>query len=85
MFGGALPDTKSRINDLFMRLFGREPLSSELTNVEHYLEEQANLFRADPAVEWQKTVTQWPHAPDVRAIATLCQAMLSSNEFLYVE
>jgi len=85
MFGGALPDTKSRINDLFMRLFGREPLSSELTNIEHYLEEQANLFRADPAVEWQKTVTQWPHAPDVRAIATLCQAMLSSNEFLYVE
>ena len=85
MFNGDLPDTKSRVNDLFLRLFGRRPSDGEFTNVERYLVEQANLFRTAADAEWQKTVARWPHAPDVRAIATLCQAMLASNEFLYVE
>ncbi len=85
MFGSELPDRASQVNRLFLTLLGRTPTAPEFESVEKYLDEQAAQFRADPDVEWQKTVTQWPHAPDVRAIATLCQAILSSNEFLYVE
>ncbi len=85
MFSRAFPDARSRVRDLFRRLYSAEPTSSELDKCLIYLQSQAERFRQDEDEAWQKNLAQWPHAADVRAHATLCQALLSTNRFLYAE
>ena len=85
MFSGELPNVEARVRDLFLRLYGQEPTSDELRVCGDYLTQQSERFRNDPKPEWQKVLSESPHAADLRAHATLCQALICTNRFLYVE
>lgn len=83
---GSLFSTKEDcIRDVFLRLFAKGPTFVELEQCVAYLDSQRALFAADPDPEWQKTVEKWSHAPDVRALASLCQTLMASNRFLYID
>jgi len=83
---GTLFSTKEDcIRDVFLRLFAKGPTFVELEQSVAYLDSQRALFTADPDPERQKTVEKWSHAPDVRALASLCQTLMASNRFLYID
>jgi hypothetical protein len=60
--------------------FGRPPSSREIRTGVKFLNEQADAARAAPAKPKAGTPS-----PALAALAHLCQALLSSNEFLYVD
>jgi hypothetical protein len=62
---------------------GREPTAEEQQDGVAFLAEQAALFQANPPPTDAKTKT--PANPADLALATLCQALISSNGFLYVD
>jgi len=64
-----------RLGKLYLRLFAEAPTPSELQDCEEYLASQREQFaRADPKSDAEH-----------RALASLCQIMLASNRFLYVD
>jgi mono/diheme cytochrome c family protein len=54
--------------------FGTEPSASEVDSAVAFLNEQAKVFQRQQQADGQR-----------QALATFCQALLSSNRFLYVE
>lgn len=79
------PDVDARIGMLFMKLFARHPSASERDFCNDYLSRQRELFAADSQPEWRKRIELESHAPDLRALASLCQTLTASNRFLYVD
>jgi hypothetical protein len=77
--------TETRIEALYLRLFSVRPTTEETSMCTSYIASQRERFAADPDAEWQKHVAKWSHAPDMRALASLCQAMMASNRFLYID
>jgi len=64
-----------RLGRLYLRLFAEAPTPSELQDCEEYLASQREQFaKADPKSDAEH-----------RALASLCQIMLASNRFLYVD
>ncbi len=64
-----------RLGKLYLRLFAEAPTPSELQDCEDYLASQREQFvKADPKSDAEH-----------RALASLCQIMLASNRFLYVD
>ncbi len=72
-----------RIQTAFSRAFGASPTADELADCVEFLTKQAELFRRDASAAWQTELAKRPEAADVRALASLCQMLLSSNRFLY--
>jgi len=85
MFSESFPDKCSRIQVLFRRMFSAEPNEEEMKQIQLYLKKQADVLRQYDGKDWVKNVKKWPHAPEVAAHATLCQSLMSTNRFLYVE
>jgi hypothetical protein len=85
LWSEAHSDMDARLAALHLRLFGQTISQDQQRQYADYLQRQADRFRADPDEAWQKVIRQREHAPQVRALATLCQALLSSNRFLYVD
>jgi hypothetical protein len=79
------PTNDERIHEVFIRLFAKGPSANELEQCNAYLVSQRALFAADPNPEWQKTIEKSSHAPDIRALASLCQTLMASNRFLYID
>jgi len=79
------PESDARIHHLFLKLFSKPPTETEQAACREYLQGQREIFAADPNPEWQKRVEAESHAPDVRALASLCQVLMASNRFLYVD
>jgi hypothetical protein len=79
------PTNDERIHEVFIRLFAKGPSAIELEQCNAYLVSQRALFAADPNPEWQKTIEKSSHAPDIRALASLCQTLMASNRFLYID
>ncbi len=75
----------ARLAWLFKRLFAVDPTPHEYEQCREYLASQRATFASDPNPEWQKQVAKWDHAPDMRAFASLCQALMASNRFLYID
>lgn len=75
-------DPTAQIQRAWQLLYQRVPTDRELVAAQHFLTEQAANFVASSAAE-----TDPAKKPDpvVWARTTLCQALLSSNEFLYIE
>ncbi len=70
--------------------FNRAPSPSELTEALAFLSRQVDHLKAvaEAAVEkkdGKKSKAVAKPAPEVQALASLCQALLSANEFLYVD
>ena len=68
-----------QIQTAFQRVFQRAPTATELKQSQDFLQNQAKAFAAAPGAkgteaDWQK-----------RALEDFCLALLSSNEFLYVD
>jgi hypothetical protein len=64
-----------RLSDLYLRLFAHPPSPDELASCEGFLEQQrAHFAETDPKVDAEQ-----------RALAALCQVLLASNRFLYVD
>jgi len=85
MFSDNFPEPRARIRDLFLRLFSIEPTDNEVQQCLDYLHEQAEQLRQYQGEEWVELVKKFNHAPDIAAHATLCQSLMSTNRFLYVE
>jgi hypothetical protein len=66
-------------------LFAAEPTPTELKACGAFLETQAKAFRTGGDKAWQEAVKKRPDAPQRRALASLCQTLLCSNRFLYVD
>ncbi|REK21432.1 MAG: DUF1553 domain-containing protein [Planctomycetota bacterium] len=73
-------DRTAQINRAWQLVFTRAPDESELQSARTFLEEQTAIFaeRAGAPKEGAPT-------PERQALSTLCQMLLSSNEFLYVD
>jgi hypothetical protein len=79
------PETDAQLRELFLRLFAEPPSTEEMDSSLSFLTTQSERFREHPDPEWQKTVQESPDAPKMRAMASLCQVLLASNRFLYVD
>ncbi len=76
---------EERIELLFRKLLSVRPTEAEIAQCISYVQSQRALFAADPNAVWQKQIEQNSEAPDVRAFASLCQALMASNRFLYID
>jgi hypothetical protein len=85
VFAMNLPDPESRLTEVFLRLFAVGPDADELESCASYLQEEASVFRSNPDSAWQETLAKDPQAADVRAFSSLCQMLMASNRFLYVD
>jgi hypothetical protein len=79
------PEMDVRLSRLFMKLFSKRPSDAELVSCRGYLQSQREVFAADQNPEWRKRMEADSHAPDLRALASLCQVLMASNRFLYVD
>ncbi len=80
-----LPNSESRVAEVFLRLFSMSPDADEVQSCLSYLNEEANIFRTHSDNAWQETLAKNPQAADVRAFSSLCQMLMASNRFLYVD
>ena len=79
-------DRASQITRAWQVTFNRAPSASELTDSLAFLSRQVEQLSA--VVEKKddkKSKAPAKPAPEVQALANLCQALLSANEFLYVD
>ncbi|MDA0834995.1 MAG: PSD1 and planctomycete cytochrome C domain-containing protein [Planctomycetota bacterium] len=74
-------DRTAQITRAWQLAFSRSPTPSELTQSLEFLAAQEQDFSALPPPEKDKPAPQ----PALMALSTLCQALLCSNQFLYVE
>ncbi len=65
-----LPDSRSRIETMFLTAYGRPVESSEIDSVESFLHRQAGLYDSD--------------SKDVRVWADLGHALLNAKEFIFI-
>ncbi len=79
------PADDARLALAYRILFAAEPTAAELARCRQFLAAETQRARAGQDPAWQATVKQHPHAPEVRALAGLCQTLLCSNRFLYVD
>ncbi|MHA3772198.1 DUF1549 domain-containing protein [Verrucomicrobiota bacterium sgz303538] len=77
-------DARAQITRAWQLLFGVGPSESEQRDMLLYLAEQGETLRARIAAQPPKKDAPAPD-PQLQALASLCQALLSTNRFLYVE
>ncbi|MDP1563156.1 MAG: PSD1 and planctomycete cytochrome C domain-containing protein [Pirellulaceae bacterium] len=77
--------TEARIELAFRSAFACSATVDEIATCGQFLEQQAELFRQDQDVAWQKLLQEQPDRDRRRALASLCQMLLASNRFLYLE
>ena len=75
---------ESLLHHLFSRVFSSVPTQGEIKACSDFLNRQTEHFRKDPDEKWQSEIKNNPKAPENRALASLCQAPLPSNPFLYI-
>ncbi len=66
----------------WLAAFARQPTARELADATKYVAEQQEVFAASPPA---KTAKQTSAGSRHEALSSLCHALLSSNEFLYVD
>jgi hypothetical protein len=69
-------DVKAQVTRAWQLAFGSTPTEKDVAGAVRFVTEQTTLFRATP----KKDTT-----PEQQAMALFCQALLSSNRFLYVD
>jgi len=74
-----------RMRRLYERLFAATITEKQRQMCQEFLARQTEWFRNDPDPSWQKVLEQSPGQAERRAFASLCQTLLASNRFLYVD
>jgi hypothetical protein len=77
-------DARAQISRAWRLLYGVAPSDAETREMLLYLAEQGETLRARTAAQPPKKEAPAPD-PQLQALASLCQALLSTNRFLYVE
>jgi hypothetical protein len=77
-------DVRAQINRAWKLAYDTTPSDKETTSSLLYLAEQTERIRARVAT-MKKDKDKTPPDPQTLALASLCQALLSANRFLYVE
>jgi hypothetical protein len=80
-------DPTEQIKHAWLLAFGTAPTESELKNSVEFLKKQSAFFEANPvkAGPVAKGKEGPPVGPQMEALTTFCQALLTSNQFLYVD
>ena len=76
--------TESRLRRAWQLVYCRQPEHSEIDMALHFLKEQTQVFSAQPSYQHNEKKPPKRKAED-EALSVLCQMLLSSNEFLYVD
>jgi hypothetical protein len=74
----------ARIHSAFIRLFAAPPTTVEMQWCREYLQSQTNEL-SDRSTGETNNAAAAQLSVEVRALATLCQTLLASNRFLYVD
>jgi mono/diheme cytochrome c family protein len=77
--------TEAKIELAFRLAFASTATPEEVSVSKQFLEQQAEIFRLDPDADWQKQLQEQPDLDRRRALGSLCQMLLASNRFLYLE
>lgn len=81
------PDLDQQIQRAFMLAFARQPSMAEESGARDFVKAQTAHYAAHPA-KFEFVVGPAPKenaAPSTLALAALCHALMSTNEFLYVD
>jgi hypothetical protein len=78
-------DMAERVKLAFAWLFAAEATSDELQAALAFVDTQSAYFREHGDDAWKQTIAKVPAAADERALSALCQTLLCSNRFLYVD
>ncbi|MGY8766859.1 MAG: PSD1 and planctomycete cytochrome C domain-containing protein [Pirellulales bacterium] len=65
--------------------FGTEPEQSQIDEAIAYVEAQTEYFRANPPEDTKTKSPSKAPGPEVLGLASFCQALFSTNAFLYVD
>jgi hypothetical protein len=76
---------EEQIRTAFVRLFACQPNSQELQQSVDFVQSQAAVLQQSEDAEWKKQRAERPELVNRAALASLCQVLLSSNRFLYVQ
>ena len=80
---------EEQINRAWKLTFGRPIEKQELQDAADFLNDQTSHFQSIKSASPPKDDDDMPAAsslsPDQHALTTFCQALLSSNEFLYID
>ena len=82
------PETEARIRRAWQLAYLRAPRAGELADARQFLETQQAHLASLPALSAAKDEKDKPQSaptPEHQALTDLCQVLLSSNEFLYVD
>ena len=81
------PDLTAQVKQAWLLAFGDAPTESELKNSIAFITKQTAHFKADPykPEPVAKGKEAAPTEPAMQALTTFCQALLTSNEFLYID
>ncbi len=82
-------DSKAQVTRAWRLAYGREPTEKDLAAAVAFLKDATEAFRKAPAPltapKPGPAKAADPPFPEARALAVFCQALLSSNRFLYVD
>jgi len=80
-------DPECQLRSLYRRLFASDPSSEEVASLVGFLSQQLDYCRMNPDPEFEKRVgpAGKAKAPATRALSALCQTLLASNRFLYID
>ncbi|WP_425617703.1 DUF1549 domain-containing protein [Anatilimnocola sp. NA78] len=79
-------DLSAQITAAWRAIHGHEPTSEQLTAAREFLTAQIEVLKATSAkASAPADKTKQPPTAEQRALANLCQALLGSNAFLYVD
>lgn len=81
----AAGSTAEQVKLAYETLFARPPTEAEQTACESFLAEQQAYFQTNGDPKWLERTAQDPAAAPQRALACLCQTLICSNRFLYVD
>jgi hypothetical protein len=81
------PDATAQVKQAWLLAFGSAPSETELKNSVEFIAKQTAHFKAvpykpEPVAKGKEAP---PTEPAMQALTTFCQALLTSNEFLYID
>lgn len=74
-----------QIQAAFVRLFACPPTQAEQQACLQFVQSQTEVLEANEDVEWKKKMSEEPGLAARTAMASLCQSLMASNRFLYVQ
>jgi hypothetical protein len=74
-------DPAGQVSAVWNLVYSRPPAADEAVTALKFVVEQADQFRKSPAKKGEALAD----SPEVEAMTSLCQMLLSSNEFLYID